>query len=166
MKTADSPAFLIAERVTRLLVVVAAVCIAALMMVNFIDIVGTKFLFMSVPGALDISEELMVCLTLLPIAYVALERGHIRITLVESRLPPSVRYICGIIQYLTASLITGFVSARVFVQFLRTVRVGQLKQGIALPIWPGNLAVVISFGVLTLVWVLLLAKTIVGGVER
>jgi len=35
----------------------------------------------------------------------------------------------------------------------------QLKEGLDLPVWPANLAVVISFGFLTLVWILLLAKT-------
>ena len=42
----------------------AAVSMAALMIVNFTDIVGTKFFLRSVPGALDISEELMVVATL------------------------------------------------------------------------------------------------------
>jgi TRAP-type C4-dicarboxylate transport system permease small subunit len=155
-----------ATKVTRWLTILAAVCIGLLMVINFFDIIGSKFFLKSVPGALDISEELMVCLTLLPIAYVALERGHIRITLLEERMPPVMRYIVGIAQYLIAALITGFITARVFVQFQKTVRIMQLKEGIDLPIWPGNLAVVISFGVLTIVWILLLAKTIIGGVEN
>jgi TRAP-type C4-dicarboxylate transport system permease small subunit len=156
----------IAVKVTRWLTIVAAVCIAFLMFVNFFDIIGSKFFLKSVPGALDISEELMVCLTLLPISYVALERGHIRITLLEERLSPRVQFILRILQYLIATLITGFITWRVFVQFEKTLRIMQLKEGIDLPIWPGNLAVTISFGVLTLVWALLLIKTVVEGVEK
>jgi TRAP-type C4-dicarboxylate transport system permease small subunit len=159
-------AFGIATKITRWLAILAAVCIAVLMIVNFTDIIGTKFFFRSVPGALDISEELMVFLTLLPIAFVALERGHIRITLLEGRMPPAVRFILQIIQYVIATLITGFITWRVFVQFQKTLEVVQLKEGIDLPIWPANLATVISFGFLTLVWMLLLAKTVVVGLER
>ena len=85
-------------KVTRWLVIVASVGIGALMVVNFIDIVGTKFFLTSIPGALDISEELMVLLTLLPIAYIALERGHIRITLLEDRINPKVRFGMRIFQ--------------------------------------------------------------------
>jgi TRAP-type C4-dicarboxylate transport system permease small subunit len=158
--------FDIATKITRWLAILAAVSIAILMIINFTDIIGTKFFLRSVPGALDISEELMVFLTLLPIAFVALERGHIRITLLEGRLPLAVRFVLQIIQYVIATLITGFITWRVFVQFQKTIEVVQLKEGIDLPIWPANLVTVVSFGFLTLVWIVLLAKTVVVGLER
>jgi len=159
-------AFDVLTKVTRWLAILGAVSIAVLMMVNFIDIIGTKFFLRSVPGALDISEELMVLLTLFPIAFVALERGHIRITLLEGRMTPAVRFVFQIIQYVIATLITGFITWRVSVQFHKTLEFMQLKEGLDLPIWPANLVTVISFGFLTLVWMLLLAKTVVVGLER
>jgi TRAP-type C4-dicarboxylate transport system permease small subunit len=155
-----------ATKVTRWLAFLAAASIAVLMAVNFIDIIGTKFFLKSIPGALDISEEFMVFMTLLPLAFVALGRGHISITLLEGRMPPTARFVIQIIQYVIATLITGFITWRVFVQFQKTFEVMQLKQGIDWPVWPSNLAVVISFGCLTLVWLLLLAKTLVVGVKR
>ena len=159
-------AFDIMTKITRWLAILASVGIAVLMIVNFTDIIGTKFFLRSVPGALDISEELMVFLTLLPIAFIALERGHIRITLLEGRMSPVVRFVLQIIQYVIATLITGFITWRVFVQFQKTVEVVQLKEGLDLPIWPANLVTVVSFGFLTLVWIVLLAKTVVVGLER
>ena len=156
----------VATRVTRWLVILAAGSIAIMMVINFTDIIGTKFFLRSVPGALDISEELMVLVTLLPLAFVALERGHIRITLLTVRLPSVVRFALQIVQYVIATLITGFITWRVFVQFQNTVDVMDLKEGLDLPIWPANLAIVIAFGFLTLVWMLLLAKTWVVGSER
>ena len=159
-------AFDVATKITRWLAILAAVCMAILMIVNFTDIIGTKFFLRSVPGALDMSEELMVFLTLLPIAYIALERGHIRITLLEEHLPSAVRSVLQIVQYVIAMLIIGFMTWRVFVQFQKTIEVVQLKEGIDLPIWPANLAVVIAFGFLALVWMLLLAKTLVVGIKR
>ena len=159
-------AFDAATKITRWLVVLSAVSIAVMMVVNFTDIIGTKFFLRSVPGALDISEELMVLVTLLPLAFIALERGHIRITLLTEHLPSVVRFVLQIVQYAMAMLITGFITCRVFVQFQKTVEVMDLKEGLDLPIWPANLAVVIAFGFLTLVWMLLLAKTLVVGEER
>jgi TRAP-type C4-dicarboxylate transport system permease small subunit len=158
--------FDVMTKITRWLAILAAVGIAVLMIVNFTDIIGTKFFLRSVPGALDISEELMVFLTLLPISFIALERGHIRITLLEGRMPPSVRFVLRIMQYVIATLITGFITWRVFVQFQKTVEVVQLKEGLDLPIWPANLVTVVSFGFLTLVWILLLAKTVAVGLEK
>jgi TRAP-type C4-dicarboxylate transport system permease small subunit len=156
----------VATKITKWLVILAAVSIGVMMIVNFTDIVGTKFFLKSVPGALDISEELMVLVTLLPLAFVALERGHIRITLLTERLSPGIRYVLQIIQYVIATLITGFITWRVFVGFQQTVKTMDLKEGIDLPLWPANLATVIAFGFLTLVWALLLAKTLVVGAER
>ena len=156
----------VATKITKWLAILAAVSIGVMMVVNFTDIIGTKFFLRSVPGALDISEELMVLVTLLPLAFIALERGHIRITLLTDHMSAAVRFVLQIIQYVIATLITGFITWRVFVGFQETVKVMDLKEGIDLPIWPANLAIVIAFGFLTLVWVLLLAKTLVVGSEQ
>jgi TRAP-type C4-dicarboxylate transport system permease small subunit len=155
-----------ATAVSKVLTIIAAGSMAALMIVNVTDIIGTKFFLRSVPGALDISEELMVLVTLLPIAFLALERGHIRITLLEDRLPGWGRYFLRVVQHVICMLIMGFVSYRVFVQFQKTVKVVQLKQGIDLPIWPANLAVVVAFGFLTLVYALLLARALIYYSDR
>jgi TRAP-type C4-dicarboxylate transport system permease small subunit len=156
----------IATKITKWLAILAAVSIAIMMVINFTDIIGTKFFLRSVPGALDISEELMVLITLLPLAFIALERGHIRITLLEEHLPSVIRFVLQIVQYVIAILITGFITCRVFVQFQKTVEFMDLKEGLDLPIWPANLAVVIAFSFLTLVWILLLAKALVIGEKR
>lgn len=155
-----------ATRVTKWMTVVAAFCVGLLMAVNFTDIIGTKFFLKSVPGALDITEELMVWLTLLPIAYIALERGHIQITLLEEAMPQTVRFVFRVIQYVIAILISGIVTSRAFVQFSKTLGVMQMKEGLELPIWPSNLIVVIAFGFLTIIWILLFSKTIVEGLKR
>ena len=145
-------------KVSKWLTILASIGIALLMIVNFIDIVGTKAFNKSLPGALDISEELMVFLTLLPLAFVALEKGHIRITLLEDRFIRPVRNFFHTIQYSIAAFITGFITWRAFIQFQRAYSTAQLKEGINIPVWPSNLTVTISFGFLTLAWLLLLAK--------
>jgi TRAP-type C4-dicarboxylate transport system permease small subunit len=159
-------AFDLVTKITKWLVIIAAVAIGVLMVVNFFDIIGTKFFGMSIPGALDISEELMVLVTLLPIAYIALERGHIRITLLEEHLPSVVRFALEVLQYAIAALITGFITLRAFSQLQKTIEVMELKAGIDLPVWPANVVVVASFGFLTVVWLLLLTKRLVVGMDR
>lgn len=153
-------------RITKWLTILAACCIAVMMVIIFFDIVGTKFFGVSIPGALDISEELMVFLTLLPLAYLAAEKGHINITLLESRLPPGIRFLLEIVQYVIATGITGIITWRVFVQFQKSYQFMQLKSGLDMPVWPANLVTVIAFGFLTLVWFLQLAKTLVSRLEE
>lgn len=153
------------ERITKWLTILAACCIAVMMVIIFVDIVGTKFFSVSIPGALDISEELMVFLTLLPLAYLAAQKGHVNITLMEPRLSSRIRFIVEIIKYGIATAITGIITWRVFVEFQKTYEVMQLKSGLDMPTWPANLATVIAFGFLTLVWFLQLAKTLVTILE-
>lgn len=156
----------IVTRISLWLAILGAVCLAAMMVINVIDIVASKWFEWSIPGALDISEELMVFLTILPIAYIALERGHIVISVVEERLSRKKRFALLVLKYALGTLVMGFFTWRTFTHFQNTIVVGQLKEGIDLPIWPANLAVVLGFGVLTLAWMLLLVKTLNDGLEQ
>lgn len=156
----------IATKVTRWLAVIAAVGIGLMAAINFIDVVGAKFFGVSVQGALDITEEVMVLVALFPLAYIALERGHINITMVKDVMNPVLRLIIEVIQYIIAALVSGFITVRTFVQFQTTLSTMTLKEGIDMPIWPANLATSIAFAFVTLVWVLLLAKTAVTGVKK
>lgn len=156
----------IMTKVTKWQVILAAMGIAAMAFINFTDVVLAKFFKHSVPGALDITEEVMVLVALFPIAYICLERGHIHISIVKNIMHPILKFVIEIFQYLLAALISGFITVRTFAQFQKTVSIMTLKEGIDLPIWPANLATAIAFASLTLVWILLLAKTLVAGVEQ
>jgi TRAP-type C4-dicarboxylate transport system permease small subunit len=153
------------ERIAKWLTILASCCIAVMMVVIFLDIMGTKFFSVSIPGALDISEELMVFMTLFPLAYLAAKKSHVNITILETRFSPVACFIIDIIKYVIATGITGMITWRVFVQFQTTYAVMQLKSGLDMPTWPANLGTVIAFGFLTLVWFLQLAKTLVTGVD-
>ena len=155
----------IMTRVTKGLVILAAAGIGVMALINFTDVVLAKFFKHSVPGALDITEEMMVLVALFPMAYICLERGHVHISMVKNIMRPRLRFVVEVFQYILAALISGFITLRVFAQFQTTLSTMTLKEGIDLPIWPANLAVVIAFGFLTLVWILLLAKTLANGVE-
>lgn len=155
-----------AKKVTKWLVVIAAVAIGVMEIIDFTDVVMAKFFKHSVPGALDITEEVMVLVALFPIAYIALERGHIHISMVRNIIHPALHFCVEILQYVLAALISGFITIRVFAQFKTTLATMTLKEGIDMPIWPANLATVIAFAFLTLVWVLLLARTLVAGVKK
>jgi TRAP-type C4-dicarboxylate transport system permease small subunit len=153
-------------RVGKWLTIICAAILAIMMLINVVDIVGTKWFHWGIPGALDLSEEMMVVLTLLPIGYVLLERGHINISLVDERQSPSVRFIFMIIKCGIGLFVMAFVTWRTFVQFQYVLGAGLGKTGYgAIVIWPSNLIVVISFGFFTVVWLLMLIKTLVIGME-
>ena len=130
------------------------------MILNTVDVIAAKWLGWSIPGALDITEELMVFISILPIAYVAAERGHINITFVEERFSAKTRRNLLAMGYVIAILVISFVTWRVFTRFLTALQFGQLKKGIDLVIWPANLAVVLGFAFLAVIYILLLVKVL------
>ncbi|OGO23076.1 MAG: hypothetical protein A2144_14430 [Chloroflexi bacterium RBG_16_50_9] len=156
----------VATRVTKWLAIIATVCLAALMLINIIDIAGSKWFRWSLPGAIDFSEELMVALTLLPIAYVTLERGHINITMLEERVGQVGRFAFKLVHYAVGTLVMGFFTWRVFLRTQYTMETMQQKPGIEIPIWPANMVIVIAYGFLALVWLLLFIKTVKSGLQQ
>jgi len=151
----------IVTKITKWMAYIGAISLGILMVLLVIDIVASKWLGWSVPGAMDFSEELMVFLTILPIAYIVLERKHISISVLEDRLKAAGRLTLVIIQYITGIAVSAFITWRTFTHLVYTIEVNKLKAGIDFPIWPANLVVVIGFGFLTIVWILVLARTLV-----
>ena len=152
--------------VSRWLTYAATFCLALLMAINVIDIIGTKWFYWTFPGAIDYSEELMVLLTLLPIAFVQLERGHINITFLQDRMSVKGQFIIRTFQYVVSILVMGFWSWRSFAQFQLALVNRQMKYGIDFPTWPANLGVVVSFIMLTAVLVLLFVKSLLSELEE
>jgi len=150
----------VVKRICRWLVYIAAACLAVGMILNTVDVVAAKWLGWSIPGALDITEELMVYITILPIAYLALERGHISISIVQDHASSGVRKGLAILGYSIGVLVMCFMTWRVFTRFIYAVDAMELKKGLDLPIWPANLAVVVGFAFLALAYLLLLIKSV------
>jgi len=150
----------IVTKICRCLVYISAGCLFIGMVLNTIDVVAAKWLGWSIPGALDITEELMVYITILPIAYLAIERGHINITLIQDHVSFKSRKALAIFGYAIGVLVTAFLTWRVFSRLQAAFQTGELKKGIDLPTWPANVAVVLGFGFLFLLYLLLLLKTI------
>jgi TRAP-type C4-dicarboxylate transport system permease small subunit len=150
----------IITRISRWLVYVAAGCLAIGMVLNTVDVVATKWFGWSIPGALDITEELMVYITILPIAYLAVERGHINITIVQDRVSTGANHVLRITGYSIGLVVMAFMTWRVFTRFTYALNAMELKKGLDLPIWPANLVVVLGFGFLALLYLLLLIRTL------
>lgn len=140
----------------------SAACLCITMILNFVDVVGTKWFGWSIPGALDFTEELMVFMTIPPLAYIALERGHINIAIVEEHVRTKVRIGLRILSYTIGFLVMSFFTWRVFYHFIYTIEFHKLKEGIDFPIWPANLAVFIGFAFLALVYILLVLRILVS----
>jgi TRAP-type C4-dicarboxylate transport system permease small subunit len=153
----------IVKKVTKWSVIVSAICLAAMLLINVIEVVGAKWFHWSLIGHLELTEQLMVLVSILPIAFIALERGHIRITMVVDRIPSAGRLALEVLGYGLGTLVMAFCTWRAFVQMQYAMDIKLDTNTLLLPIWPTNLVIVVGFGLLALSCLLLLVKTLIVG---
>ena len=153
----------IVTKVTKWLTFVSAICIAVMLLINVIEVVGAKWFHWSLIGYLELTEQLMVLVSLLPIAFIALERGHVRITMVTDRLPSAGRFTLEILGYVLGTLVMAFCTWRAFVQMQYAMKIKLATNTLSLPIWPTNLVIMIGFGLLMFSWLLLLIRMVIAG---
>lgn len=140
-----------------------AAALLLMMAMNVLDVLGTKLLGTSIPGTIDLTEEFMVFLTMLPLAHVALQGRHIRFSLVEERLSRRARTCLKGVQLGLAAAICAFVAWRTSFHLRRALETMELKRGVDFPVWPASLTVCFSFALLSLAWVLLFIEALRGG---
>jgi TRAP-type C4-dicarboxylate transport system permease small subunit len=78
-----------------------------LMLVTVADVIGRASMSRPVTGALELSEYILACSILLGLAYTEQVKGHPRVSLVISRLPPRWQ---GVVQIVTGVLCLFIVS--------------------------------------------------------
>lgn len=146
-------------KVTRWFAFAAAAFLGVAMMIGFIDVIGGKFFNLPFIAMKEFTEELNVGLVFLAIGYLAMERGHIRITLLESHLSVRIRFALRIFSNVVGILVIGVLSWGAFVQLQIQVVENVYKFGeVSIPVWPGGLAVFLGFVFLLIALMLLLGK--------
>ena len=140
----------------------SAASAGAMMVIAFVDVIGSKFFSWSLKGAAEFIEELNVLLVFLAIGYVELERGHIRISVLEHIPFKGLSNVMKLFRYLVGILVIGILSWRTFVFAQKMFATGVAKNSpIDFPIWPSAMVVFLGFSFLTIAFILLFIKTII-----
>ena len=139
-----------AEKLSRLGAVVGGTGIVILMLLATAGAIGRK-LGHPVPNSLEACETIMFASVFLGMAYVALQRGHINVTLFTQRLSPRAQAILDAFVLLLAATIFGLLTwsswGLAWKWFLiREVRLGAFPW----PIWPFRFLFVVGMGLITL----------------
>lgn len=146
----------------KLFVILSAVSSAAMMVIAFVDVVGTKFFNLPLKGAAEFIEELNVLLVFFSIGYVELERGHIRIAVFENFMSKGLISIMNIFRYLVGMLVIGILSWRTFIFAQKMLATGVTKNSpIDFPIWPSAMIVFLGFSFLTISFILLFIRAMI-----
>ncbi len=136
------------ETLSRAGAVAGGIGIALLMLLATAGAIGRKFGH-PVPDVLEASETIMFASVFLGMAYVALHRGHVNVTMLTKRLPPRIQTILDASVTLLAAALFGLLAwsswGLAWKFFLiREVRLGAFPW----PIWPFRFLFVVGMGLI------------------
>jgi TRAP-type C4-dicarboxylate transport system permease small subunit len=120
---------------------VAGLALLAMVLIGAIDVVLGRGLNLSVAGAREITEILMVAAALMGMALSQQRREHVRVTLLTDRLPQTARRWLDRLGLLLTLLLMMAISGYGFQSAFQSFQSGEFSPGsLAVPIWPAKLA--------------------------
>jgi TRAP-type C4-dicarboxylate transport system permease small subunit len=135
----------LAHVVTRVLVVVSAATLVALLALVALDIVLRQFGGSSIRGSAEIAELLLPACAYLAMAYTQLHGGHVASTVVTDRLP---RRLAAWVHGLGLVVATAFLAALASLaarSAWHSWEVSEERYGLlSLPLWPGRAAIALG----------------------
>ena len=150
-------------------VIIAEISAAIIMLLSVADVIGAKFFNHGIPSATELVEQLNVPLVFGAVAFVTLERGHIRIDSLDAHLSEKVKYILKIFSRIVEIIVCGFLSWRSFILVQDMIENFYRNSGTwTFPLAPFAAAVLIGFILLTIASMLALGREIIAnqGVKK
>lgn len=108
----------------------------AMTVIEFLNAMGRK-LFVPFPGTIESVESLLVVSVYFGVALVALESGHVNVTLGTDRLPVGARHLLDAFGNLLAAAVFGLLAAGACAEAARSIALLEFRLGVyRFPLWP------------------------------
>lgn len=122
----------------------------AMTLIEFLNTIGRK-LFIPVPTTIESVESLLVISVYFGVALIALEEGHVRITLATERLPPAARHLLDALGSVLAALVFGYLAAGAWGEAARSIALLEFRLGVyRFPLWPFKTLFAVGLTLLTI----------------
>ena len=150
MKTADFLT-IIANPAAKVLNGIAAGFLAVMMVLTGVDVLGRYVFNKPVPGSYEMTEFMMPIVIAFGLAFCALEKGHVKVELVTSRLPERTQAVMKTIVCLVFLGIFILVTWQTWLRAKGMIDVGQLSMVLYIPVYPFVLSVAVGCAALCIV---------------
>lgn len=158
------PAVTVVERVSRIL---ATASMAALMLVTTIDVVMRTASGRGVPGAIEITEVVLVVTVFLGMMTASTDRMHITATIFTDRLPRRPARWVHAVGGVVSIAIAGWLLYGAALRAITSIRGGEYRFGlVSVPVWPARVAIAIGIAGLLFALILHLVEVIRGTHEE
>ena len=130
---------------------IAAGFLAAMMVLTGVDVLARYLFNKPVTGSYELTEFMMPIVIALGLAFCALEKGHVRVELVTSKLPERTQAVMNTIVSLIFLGVFVLVTYQTWLRALGMIKSGQLSLTLYIPIYPFVLATAIGCAALCIV---------------
>jgi TRAP-type C4-dicarboxylate transport system permease small subunit len=130
---------------------IALVALVAMSLVTVLDVAGRYLLNRPLPGALELTELLMVFLVFGAFARTEWHNGHVDVDVLVNRFPPRARALCEGAAALLSAAFWGAIAWRTWVRALDIRGAGETSTNLGLPIWPFVVVAAVGSGLFTVV---------------
>ena len=142
---------IIANPAAKVLNYIAAAFLAVMMVLTGVDVLGRYLFNKPVPGSYEMTEFMMPVVIAFGLAYCALEKGHVRVELVTSRLPKRTQAVMNTIVTLVFLGLFILVTWQTWLRAKGMIDVGQLSLTLYIPVYPFVLSVAVGCAALCIV---------------
>jgi TRAP-type C4-dicarboxylate transport system permease small subunit len=134
--------------------------VLALMMFLTVADVCLRMFDKPILGTYEMTEYMMAMLVAFTIAYCAINRGHVNVDLVTTRIPERPRAILSIFTNLICVIFFSLITWKSFGQAVILLGSGSVSPALLIPVFPFVYIISIGFGLLSLVFILQLFESI------
>lgn len=133
------------------LVLLGAVGMVSSMFLGTADVVGTQFLGVPVPGALEITESTMVLIVFGALAYAQMQRAHIRVEILHGYAGPRTKAFMDAVTHLVALVFFALLAWQGYGEALYGWEIREATLGyIRFPLYPARWLLVLGTALLLL----------------
>jgi TRAP-type C4-dicarboxylate transport system permease small subunit len=146
---------------------IAATILLCMMILTVVDVCGRYFFKSPVNGAWEIIGLMMVCAGSWGLAYCQAEKGHISVTFLLERLPHKIQALIFIFAYLIGLAGFSIIAWNAFQITMRYISTkGNVTDTLRIPYYPFMLVMAVGAGMLVLVLLLDLVRSMAEGSRK
>ncbi|MCU0813487.1 MAG: TRAP transporter small permease [Burkholderiaceae bacterium] len=138
----------------------AAVALFAIMLLTFVDVGGRKFLDTSLPGALELTEMLMVVVIFAGLPLVSLRGEHVTFDSLDPFIPRAVRLVQHLVVDLLCAAMLLFIAWLMWTKAGQLVEYGDVSARLKIPVAPFVYAMSVLCAVTAAVHLLLIVRPV------
>jgi len=135
---------------TRAVGVISFVCVAAMMLLNVVDVLLAKLFNSPIVGTYELTQRLLMCAVFTSFAYGQSKKAHINMTIVIAAFPRALRFILFTLMSVLSVLAAGVMTYAAGIQMGVALSTGYMTEVLYIPLWPFYLVETIAMGIFTL----------------